>query len=57
MVSFANDHSRPQSPSFPGHVVGYKLSRVSLGDENVHEQNIICRQTQLDEIGHEKTIK
>ena len=25
------DHSRPQSLSFLGHVVGYKLSRVSLG--------------------------
>ena len=24
-------HSRPQSPSFLGHVVGYKLSRVALG--------------------------
>ena len=26
-----SDHSRPQSPSFLGHVVGYKLSRVALG--------------------------
>ena len=25
------NHSRPQSPSFLGHVVGYKLSRVALG--------------------------
>ena len=24
-------HSRPQSSSFLGHVVGYKLSRVALG--------------------------
>ena len=24
-------HSRPQSPSFLRHVVGYKLSRVALG--------------------------
>ena len=25
------DHSRPQSPSFLGQVVGYKLRRVALG--------------------------
>ena len=29
-------HSRPQSPSFLGHVVGYKLSRVALGTRMIH---------------------
>ena len=28
---FCSLHSPPQSPSFLGHVVGYKLSRVALG--------------------------
>ena len=28
-------HSRPQSPSFVGHVVGYKISRVVLGTRMV----------------------
>ena len=31
-VLWRANHSRPQSPSFLGHVVGYKLSRVALGN-------------------------
>ena len=30
-VNWARHHSRPQSPSFLGQVVGFKLSRVALG--------------------------
>ena len=39
-IYYQNPHSRPQSPSFLGHVVGYKLSRVALGDENEKNEEI-----------------
>ena len=35
---FAAEHFRPQSPSFLGHVVGYKLSRVALGTRMAAER-------------------
>ena len=35
----ADDHSRPQSPSFLGHV-GYKLSLVALGTRMADDDNV-----------------
>ena len=42
------DHSRPQSPSFRGHVVSYKLSRVALGTRMGKRIDVMsCMQNEL----------